>query len=292
MVNELQNLPVTDALARIEDTLISEGKTSYAKTYLSLRRSLEKYATTPDLTLKNLTHSDIQNYVDYLCNQKLRQSTIMFYIRSLRAIHKKVTRSDSSIFNDIDTSKANNTSKTEEQKKKIDPNSENWYAAKLFVRNYDTIQTLLSEYADETYIPMTTVAIKKEGKIIKKAQPLCSLIFFHTKHSSTAAIIEALKDKGMVYTSVTTSGRQPSIIQDREMKIFRLVTSGSEGIEYLDTEYNFKQGQRVRVIAGEFEGAEGTIVRIKKDRRLVVTITGICAVATPHLSPEILQKIS
>ena len=42
-------------------------------------------------------------------------------------------------------------------------------------------------------------------------------------------------------------------------------------------------GDRVRVTGGVFKGAEGYIKRIKGRRRLIVSITGICAVATSFI---------
>ena len=45
------------------------------------------------------------------------------------------------------------------------------------------------------------------------------------------------------------------------------------------------------VTDGPFKGAEGHIRRIKKDRRLVVTIAGVVAVATTYIHPSMLKKI-
>ena len=42
---------------------------------------------------------------------------------------------------------------------------------------------------------------------------------------------------------------------------------------------------------GPFQGAEGYVVRIKKDRRLVVTISGVAAIATSFIPMELLEKI-
>ena len=51
----------------------------------------------------------------------------------------------------------------------------------------------------------------------------------------------------------------------------------------------FKDGETVKVTDGPFKGAEGHIVRIKKDRRLVVTIRGVAAVATTFIHPQFLE---
>lgn len=52
-----------------------------------------------------------------------------------------------------------------------------------------------------------------------------------------------------------------------------------------------RPGTRVRVIAGPFQGLEGTIVRIRRDRRLLIRIPGHCALATPHIPAPLLQPL-
>lgn len=61
-----------------------------------------------------------------------------------------------------------------------------------------------------------------------------------------------------------------------------LVTStGDPGLEYLGEEpSDLRSGDRVRVTEGPFKGAEGYIKRIKGNRRLIVSIEGVVAVAT------------
>ena len=46
------------------------------------------------------------------------------------------------------------------------------------------------------------------------------------------------------------------------------------------------------VTGGPFKGAEGHIKRIKRDRRLIVTIKGVVAVATAYIHPSLLRKVS
>ena len=45
-------------------------------------------------------------------------------------------------------------------------------------------------------------------------------------------------------------------------------------------------------MAGVFEGAEGVLVRVKGDRRVVVAIEGLVAVATTFIHPSMLEKIN
>ena len=49
--------------------------------------------------------------------------------------------------------------------------------------------------------------------------------------------------------------------------------------------------EHVKVIDGTFKGAEGYICRIKKNHRLIITVHGVCAVATSYIPQAFLKKI-
>ena len=53
----------------------------------------------------------------------------------------------------------------------------------------------------------------------------------------------------------------------------------------------FLEGQKVRVLEGPLKDAVGVIKRIKGDRRLIVSVSGIAAVATSFVHPEYLEKL-
>ena len=88
--------------------------------------------------------------------------------------------------------------------------------------------------------------------------------------------------------------RKPAVISDLEMNVFMLVTStGDPGLEYLGEEpSDLRSGDRVRVTEGPFKGAEGYIKRIKGNRRLIVSIEGVVAVATTYIPGCFLEKIA
>ena len=71
-----------------------------------------------------------------------------------------------------------------------------------------------------------------------------------------------------------------------------MVSAGRDGLELLgDDRPEYHEGDRVVVTDGPFKGAEGHIKRIKRDRRLVVTIRGVVAVATTYIHPSLLRKV-
>ena len=119
------------------------------------------------------------------------------------------------------------------------------------------------------------------------------MTFFHSETYIAKEIQKILTDKVILYTRQIDFKKIPLAIPEREMNIFMLVTSsGEKGLEYFDTDNpKFYQGDHVKVIDGTFKGAEGYICRIKKNHRLIITVHGVCAVATSYIPQAFLKKI-
>ena len=152
---------------------------------------------------------------------------------------------------------------------------EHWFALKVFYNKVFEIEDILKKDKIETYIPCEETLMERNGIKKKLRRPVInSLMFFR---STVCRALEV----------------QRQFIPDREMNIFMLVTSsGEQGMEYFGEDNSkFQQGERVRVIDGKFKGAEGVICRIRKNRRLVVTVQGVCAVATSYIPQAFLQRI-
>ena len=47
----------------------------------------------------------------------------------------------------------------------------------------------------------------------------------------------------------------------------------------------------MRITGGLFEGTEGEFVRVRGDRRVMVRIAGLVAVATPFIHPSLIERI-
>lgn len=151
-----------------------------------------------------------------------------------------------------------------------------WYAAKVFFNKVSPIQKLLDEKQVKYYLPKDVIP---------------SLLFFYSTELFTKQLRAECYSKLWVYSDYIS--KQPLPIPEDEMEIFIFVTSaGQQGLLYLgDDKPEYHQGDRVRVIEGPFKGAEGHIKRIKKDRRLIVTVRGVVAVATTYIHPSFLEKI-
>ena len=194
----------------------------------------------------------------------------------------------------------------------------NWYAMKVFFNKVFEIEALLEDRAVESYIPVRTEQLKGEehlriarrlatpddrrrdnqflqaGPIIYKRIPVVnSLLFFRTLAERVAEMEALITGRGFVYKMADRE--RPAVIPDKQMAMFRMVcSSGAEGLEFFSDEdlTRYKQGDKVRVLEGPLKGAEGYIKRIRKDRRLLVSIEGFIAVATSFIPPQFLEKVS
>lgn len=151
-----------------------------------------------------------------------------------------------------------------------------WYALKVY---YNRVQPLIADCHEaglEFFAPVEVIS---------------SLLFVRCSEEEIVRFAESQRGRAWIYH--TSDGSHMAVVPDREMEIFRfVVTAGHQGLELLgDDRPEYHLGDRVVVTEGPFKGAEGHIRRIKKDRRLVVTIPGVVAVATAFIHPSMLKKI-
>lgn len=172
-------------------------------------------------------------------------------------------------------------------------NEVHWYALKVFYNKVFEIRDLLTEMAVESYIPVTHVEIVRAGKRKVVEKPAVnSLMFFRASEKLAYQLQIDLEGRAFVYHYINST--RPIAIDDHEMQIFMFVTRADDKyLEYLDADATrYCQGQRVRVTGGQFEGAEGYIKRIQGNRRLIVCIEGIVAVATSYIPSCLLEPIN
>ena len=192
-----------------------------------------------------------------------------------------------------------------------------WYAVKVFYNKVFEIEEMMAARGVESYIPTTKAEVKgekylqfkrkmalhpgepldpryvfEEPQLYQRVPVIKSLMFIRCPRADIKVIRDAIGDLGFIYKTADWS--HYAVIPDREMEIFKLVaSSGENGLTYYSSEdyTRYKTGAKVRVITGPLKGAEGYIKRIKKDRRLLVAIQGIVAVATSYIPPSDLEII-
>ena len=78
--------------------------------------------------------------------------------------------------------------------------------------------------------------------------------------------------------------------QELQLSHFMFLLDFSEDAVQVLNE-NLRQGDRVRVIKGEFAGIEGELIRIKGHKRVVVRLEGAFSLATTYIPGSYLERI-
>ena len=173
----------------------------------------------------------------------------------------------------------------------------NWFPMYCTYGSELNVKSELDRLKVENYIPMVCQQVERDGEKRRELVPaIHNLIFVHESQQE----ITRLKMFNKQCTHMQYMVHRPSVASDRSEIIvvpdvqmdnfIRLTSVMSDDLVYLKyTDFLDKVSQRVRVIDGNFTGAEGVIKRIKKDRVVVVLVKGVAAVAITHLPPSYLQ---
>ena len=156
-------------------------------------------------------------------------------------------------------------------------NETHWYALRVRRGRLQRLIEDCREAATDFFAPSDIIA---------------TLLFLRCSEAGLSRFVTGHRPDVWVYYNA--EGSRPAIVRDSEMEVFRfVVTAGREGLELLgDDRPEYHEGDRVRVIGGPFKGAEGHIKRIKRDRRLVVAVSGVVAVATTYIHPSLLERVT
>jgi len=184
--------------------------------------------------------------------------------------------------------------KTISRKKK--PEEKVWYAIRVTYNRELKVKEDLDARGITNFVPMQYRREERHGVMVKHLVPsVHNLIFIHLTPSdmkeykmTTALPIRYIMDRR------TDGNNKPIIVPTREMENFiKVAGTYEEKLIYLNPNPgDFAQGERVRIIGGTFAGAEGVFVRIKGDRRVVVNVEGLVAVATTFVHPSMIEKIN
>ena len=118
---------------------------------------------------------------------------------------------------------------------------------------------------------------------------------------STQERISGLKASNEVleplrYMMDRTASREHAImtVGDREMENFMRVASRTDdSVMFLDEETVVgKEGKRVEIMGGAFEGVTGVIRRVKRCKRVVVEIEGVASVAIAFVPAVMLRCVN
>ena len=161
------------------------------------------------------------------------------------------------------------------------------------------IKKFLDEKNIENFLPMTYKKKTIEGRCKRVLAPaLDGLIFIRTSEEHLIDIkrrYEQLLPLRFMMWTPHSHEEQPYImtVPDTSMDNFMRVASiDDERVMFLpNKDFSQKIGRKVLVTDGVFAGVQGTIYRVKKDRRVVVTLDQVCSVAIAYINPNYLREV-
>lgn len=175
------------------------------------------------------------------------------------------------------------------------PDEKVWWAMSAVYNRSMKAKSLLDAAAVENFVPMQARVFVLGRRRVRKLVPaIRNLIFVH----APAAEVRTLKERCpyLQYLTHRCDGKaKPIIVPDPEMRHFIAVAgSGDEQVIFLDpASVDLRVGDKVRICGGVFDGVEGVLVKIRglRDKRVVVAVEGVAAVATATVHPDLLEKI-
>ena len=168
-----------------------------------------------------------------------------------------------------------------------------WYAIRVTYNRELKVKEDLDARGIECFVPMQYRREERNGQMVKRLVPsVHNLIFIHIEPSK---MVEYKKTTSLpIRYIMNRETHKPITVPKREMDSFiTVVGTYNEQLVFLNPDPgDFAQGERVRIIGGVFAGAEGVFVRVKGDRRVVVNVEGLVAVATTYVHPSLIEKIT
>ena len=176
-----------------------------------------------------------------------------------------------------------------------------WFPMRVTYQREMKVKAELDRQGIENFVPMRYKVVESQNngdtelrRVLVPA--INNLIFVRSTQERvselkrTNEVLEPLR-----YMMDHTAAREHAImtVADGEMENFMRVASRTDdSVMFLDNETVWgKEGKRVEIMGGAFEGVTGVIRRVKRCKRVVVEIEGVASVAIAYVSAEVLKEI-
>ena len=164
-----------------------------------------------------------------------------------------------------------------------------WYVMRATYQRELIAQKVLDSMGIESFVP-TVLMEKKQKKGLQEVSMMHNYIFIRT---STIELQE-IKTTKLPYLRYLMANGEPEaqFVPTDQMENFMAVCR-SEGAKLLNPDIDLRSGDRVRILEGHLAGVEGIYLKVsaKNEKRVVVKIDGIAAVATAAIPTSQVKKI-
>jgi transcription antitermination factor NusG len=161
---------------------------------------------------------------------------------------------------------------------------EPWLVLRTRSRHESIVEQSLQQKCINAYLPKRKVVRRwKNQKRVVELPLFPGYVFVQPRADQYENIRYIRGSCGLVFT-----GSQPATMPEKDLEAVKiLVGSGAE----LAVDCKLTPGQRVRVIAGPFAGAEGEMVRMKTQERLIINAYLLCSSVSVEVDTEMVELI-
>ena len=176
-----------------------------------------------------------------------------------------------------------------------------WFPMRVTYQREMKVKAELDRLEIENFIPMTYrfTESRKQGdtELRRELVPaINNLIFVHStkeRISELKVSNELLEPLRYMIDQTAEEAHTIMTVPDKQMENFMRVASVTDdSVMFLDeTTIVGKEGKRVEIMGGPFEGVTGVIRRVKRCKRVVVELEGITCVAIAFVPVGLLKEI-
>lgn len=167
-----------------------------------------------------------------------------------------------------------------------------WFAIKT--RQDFRAEEELSPLCEEVLFPKEIISVSGKRNRVKAVIP--RVLFIRTQRKEALE----LEKRGREHPELSVPFwiyRYPNddsiqVIPQSSINLLRLLTADDTTRCEIFSKSDFSVNQRVRVTGGYFEGCEGYVQRVRKNKHVIVRIEGVCMVMLPFIHPDLLEPVA
>ena len=176
-----------------------------------------------------------------------------------------------------------------------------WFPMRVTYQREMKVKAELDRLGIENFVPMRYKVVESQNggdsELRRVLVPAISNLIFVRSTQERMSELKRRNEvlKPLMYMMDHTAVGEHTImtVADRKMENFMRVASRTDdSVMFLDNETVIgKEGKRVEIMGGAFEGVTGVIRRVKRCKRVIVEIEGVASVAIAYVSAGMLKEI-
>lgn len=174
---------------------------------------------------------------------------------------------------------------------------ESWFPMRVTYSRELKVKAELDRLGIENFLPMTYKLVDADTESPRRelVPAVNNLIFVRSSKSRISSLKTTAALQPLRYIMDRTAGQEHTImtVPDAQMENFMRVASRTDdSVLFLNDETVVgKEGKRVLITGGVFDGITGVIRRVKRCKRVVVELEGIASVAIAFVPAVLLREI-